>query len=392
MNDQQLIEVIKEIVPEVISLRHLFHKNPEVAFKELRTSRTICEYLNNRGLQYEVMAETAVVSNFIVDSSFPTLAIRAEMDALAVEDGTCCEYSSINKGVSHACGHDGIMAIVLGIAGLLPKLKERLQSNIKFIFQPAEEIGQGAKALIARGVLRNPEVDKVLILHLSNLTPGGLLLQMGFATAATGTLVITVHGRSGHWSRVSEGKNAIYIAAEVVMEIERINQTLTSPQPFIVGAGTMHSGIKSNIIPDLAEIKCTLRACSRDEQYRIYQSIQERIRNIENKNETSIETEFIPGPPSLTNDPKMLEEAMIAGEEIFGPEHVVLADEMPLIGDDAAYYFEEVPGIKLVFCGPLKNDINYPAHNPRFNFDENIMPLAIHKILKLITDGGDSIA
>ena len=385
-------KLIDKIVPEVVSTRRDIHMYPELSFQEHRTSELICDYLGKLGVEYTTVADTGVAGTLLIDESYPTIAVRAEMDALPIQEQSQCDYASQNQGVMHACGHDGVVAIALGLANILSNSKHQLKWNIKFLFQPGEERGSGAKAMIKEGVLKNPTVDRIIVYHLNSRLQMKLGLVRGNATAAVGTLRIKVRGKSSHWSQRERSVDAISVAARIITAIEDFNKTYEPGTHFVVGVGTIAGGTRTSIIADHVEMKCTLRAASGAEQSRILDVLRERLERLALECKAAVAIEFQPGGPPVHNDPVLLELAKSVGEEIFGRENVVVEDTVPLAGDDAGFFFEEIPGVKLSFCAGFSDKENHPLHNPLFDFDEQIIPLALRTLYSLVTKMDSAIA
>lgn len=381
---QSISNLINHITPEIIEIRRDLHRHPELSLQEFRTSRVICEFLENLGIEYRQVAGTGVIATIMNDNSYPTIAVRAEMDALPIEDEKKCEYASRNKGISHACGHDANVAIVLGLASVLAQSRDKLRCNIRLLFEPAEETGQGAKALINGGALRSPDVEQIIIFHLANSSPLGMEIQRHVSTAAISSLKIKVMGKSGHWGDKGKGIDAIMVAAEVVSAISRLNKDYQSELPFIVGIGTISGGIKSNIIADSVELEGTLRAFSIEERNGIFQHLKGTVKEIEYRTKATINLTLSEGIPPIYNHPDLVKLGKAVAEPILGKDNVNITDTLYLVGDNAAFYFSRIQGVRLVFLAGKQNEKNYPIHSPRFDFDEEIMPAAIKILYSLV--------
>ena len=241
-------EISNDLVKEVIKIRRYLHKYPEISEKEYNTCKYIRNYLNNIGIKNNVVGETGAVGTLIKDKDLPTVAIRAEIDALPINEENTFEYKSKNNGVMHACGHDGITAVVLGLAKLLSENKDKLNCNVKFIFEPAEEVGKGAKKLIEEKVLEDPKVDNMIIFHFANSDTIGMEIQKDISTATIGRVSINILGKSSHWGDAKEGIDAISISGKVLNIIDKMNNSLKDKGPFILGIGMINGGVKNNII------------------------------------------------------------------------------------------------------------------------------------------------
>ena len=186
---------IKKVIPEVVKIRRHIHMYPEISEQEYETSKYIKKCLEEIGLEAKIIGDTGVVSMLMNNPEYPTVGLRAEMDALPIEEETNLEFKSKNKGVMHACSHDGIVATALGVTRLLYEHKDELKCNVKFIFEPAEEVGKGAKKLIAEKILENPKVDKMVIFHYANSEPIGMEIQKSVSTATLGRVGIEIIGK-----------------------------------------------------------------------------------------------------------------------------------------------------------------------------------------------------
>lgn len=384
MHDNYTDELIRNIVTEVIKLRRQLHSFPELSFKEFRTSQTICEFLKNVGIKYKKIAGTGVVATIMNSKEFPTIAVRAEMDALPIQDEKSCEYASKNNGVMHACGHDGVVAITLGLAKILYENKKSLKCNIKFLFEPAEEIGQGAEALIQEGALKNPKVDRIIIFHLANSASLGMEIQKSVSTAEISSLHIKVEGKSSHWGEYDKGIDAIYAASRVICVIHELNNTYKPKMPIVIGVGTINGGAKNNIIAENVEMRGTLRTFCDEDRNGVIQYLEEKLTAIENETGASIDLNTIPRIPSVYNDPELVELGTAVGEDIFGKENTCVSMNPFLAGDNAGFYFSEVRGVRIVFFAQRDGEVSYPLHNSKFDFNEGIIPLAMKTLYEII--------
>jgi amidohydrolase len=369
---------------EAIEIKRHLHMFPELSLKEFKTSQFICDFLDKQGIKYEKVADTGVLAVIMKDEKLPTVAIRAEMDALPIQEENIYTYASKNKDVMHACGHDGIVAIAMELARILNENRSELKCNIKFIFEPAEEIGKGAKAMIKGGALRNPDVDKILIFHLGNSLPIGMEIQDGPSAAEICKLNIKIRGKSSHWAERNNGIDAIHAAGRVICAINDINQIYKSRAPFVVGIGTVNGGLKTNIIAEYVEMNGTLRTFDKYDRNNIWNLLRETQRKIQLDTKALIEINSTPSIPSIYNDHELVLIGESAGKYVFGKQNVYTAGPPYLAGDNAAFYFNEVKGLRITFFGTNKGENNYPLHNSRFDFDEGIIPPAIETLSRII--------
>ena len=376
-------EISNDLVKEVIKIRRYLHKYPEISEKEYNTCKYIRNYLNNIGINNKVIGKTGVVGTLIKDEDFPTVAIRAEIDALPINEENTFEYKSKNNGVMHACGHDGITAVVLGLAKLLSENKDKLSCNVKFIFEPAEEVGKGAKKLIEEKVLENPKVDNMIIFHFANSDTIGMEIQKDISTATIGRVSINILGKSSHWGDAKEGIDAISISGKVLNIIDKMNNSLKDKGPFILGIGMINGGVKNNIMADSVRLEGTLRAVGDDKFNYLLDYLEEKMKILSEESDAKIEVNLESKLPSVVNDYNLVQIGRKIGEDIF-KERFVLGEKVYLAGDNAAYYFQKTPGIRMVFFAKKENEINYPLHNSKFDFNEDIFYYALSTIYQMV--------
>lgn len=374
---------IASIASDVIKIRKYLHMYPELSGEEYKTSKYIKDMLDSSGIPSEIIGATGVIGTISVDKSYPTIAVRAEIDALPITEQTGVDFRSRNQGVMHACGHDGIAATALGLANLLNSHKEILKCNMRFLFEPAEETGQGAKTLIKAKALENPKVDKIIVFHYTNSLPIGMEIQSGISTAMIGKILITIKGKSSHWGERKNGIDAISVSAKVISAIDSINDSYPCQLPFVIGIGTIHGGVRNNIMADSVEMEGTLRAFQVDEFHTIYDCLRSKMEQIASETHAEVTVSLLSQIPAICNSPDLVEIGMNAGKEIFG-DQCVLGNQPYLAGDNAAYYFQLVKGLRIVFFAKKHGDENYPLHNPKFNFDDDIFPYAIATLYNLI--------
>lgn len=376
-------EINNDLVKEVIKIRRYLHKYPEISEKEYNTCKYIRNYLNNIGIKNNVVGETGAVGTLIKDKDLPTVAIRAEIDALPINEENTFEYKSKNNGVMHACGHDGITAVVLGLAKLLSENKDKLNCNVKFIFEPAEEVGKGAKKLIEEKVLEDPKVDNMIIFHFANSDTIGMEIQKDISTATIGRVSINILGKSSHWGDAKEGIDAISISGKVLNIIDKMNNSLKDKGPFILGIGMINGGVKNNIMADSVRLEGTLRAVGDDKFNYLLNYLKEKMKILSEESGATIEVNLESKLPSVVNDYNLVQIGRKIGEDIF-KERFVLGEKVYLAGDNAAYYFQKTPGIRMVFFAKKENEINYPLHNSKFDFNEDIFYYALSTIYQMI--------
>lgn len=374
-----------DIAQEVISIRRQLHRFPELSLNEYKTSEFICNFLEKLGISCRRAANTGVIAVITKGEKLPTIAIRAEIDALPIQEENTFEYSSKNNGVMHACGHDGIIAVALGLAKYFCINKNKLKSNLKFIFEPGEEVGKGAKALISDGALESPKVDKIFIFHFTNSAPSGMEIQESVSTAEICSLKINIKGKSSHWGEQHKGIDAIYAGSEVICAIHKINETYKSLMPKVLGIGMAHGGVKNNIIAESFELGGTLRTFCEEDRNGIIELTREKLKDIEKQTGALIGFNIVPRIPPIVNDSELVKIGTKVGREVFGKNMVVSSNPF-LAGDNAAFYFKEAKGLRVVFFAEKEGEVNYPLHNARFDFNEDILPMALKTLIKLVIE------
>lgn len=371
----------KETVKELFRLRRWLHSHPELSMEEEQTSRFIADYLETFGIPCRIIEKTGVIGTLMAEStdetSLPTIAIRAEIDGLPICENTGLPFSSVYPGRMHACGHDAITAVVLCLARVLAEHVRELKYNIRFLFEPAEETGEGARYMIENGALEEPRPDAVLIFHFGNQETRSMEIQKSISTAAVGGLQICVKGKASHWSQRAEGIDALYAASRVVTAIHTINETFQTQYPFVLGFGMMNAGTGGNIMAEEAQMRGSLRAFTEADFDAVYEELQKRISEISEETGAKISLEIIRKISPIINDGALAEKGAKIGKELFG-DRFSLGEKPFLVGDNAAFYMQQVPGLRSVFLAGKEGGEVYPVHNPKFDIDEEVMVDALH--------------
>ena len=351
----------KDYQNEIVELRRYFHAHPELSLK----------YLNKNGIVTKRIGECGITA--VIHSGNPgakVVAVRAEMDAIAVKEENDIEYKSLNKEVSHACGHDAIMACALVLAKICNENKSELKNTIKFIFQPAEENGEGTDIMLNGGVMKSPDVDYFIMFHFVNDAPYGMEVQYGSASAAIGKMEVAIKGKSAHWCNSDKGTDAIVASSEFILKLNELNSTYTSDLPFITGIGTINGGSAKNVIASDVYMEGTLRATKPEDYHKLYNIIFEIASQIEEKYNVKIEMDITKEPIApIINDKYLVDTTLECGSKIWN-KNCRLVDKHFLSGDSAAYYFDYAKGVFIVFTAEIEKETNYPIHNGKFNMDE----------------------
>jgi len=283
MLDKELINnKVEEIQEDLVKWRRKIHQNPEIGFQEVDTSNFIAEKLEDFNIPYERVCKTGIVGLIKGGKPGETLAIRADIDALAMEEENNVVYKSKNKQAMHACGHDGHTTILLGTAKVLSEMSENIEGNIKLLFQPAEEGPGGAKPMIEAGVLNDPEVNYMLALHINpDIEKNMVGIKEGKMMAAPDIFEITIKGKGAHGAHPEQGVDPISIGAQIVLGLQHIkSREFNAHRPLVISCGSFQAGSVFNVIPETARIKGTVRTFDDELRHKIKARIIEIVENI----------------------------------------------------------------------------------------------------------------
>ncbi len=378
---------IQAIADKIIATRRDIHQHPEVGFEEKRTAALVAQRLKDLGLEVQTgVGRTGVVGRLIGAAPGPEIAFRADMDALPVQEVNDVPYKSQNDGVMHACGHDGHVAILLGLAEVLSGLQSRLAGNVRFIFQPAEEGAGGARYMIADGCLVG--VDEIYGLHLWNYQPYGQVgIQSGPVLAAADQFEITIRGISGHGATPQGTVDAIVVGSQLIQNLQTIVSRNTDPlERTVVTVGKFNAGTNFNVIAGEALLTGTTRAYTETNRRMIKRRMQEIIAGTAQAFGAEIDLDYEDGYPPTVNSEAETETARKASLAIAG--EAVTAPYLTMGGEDFAYYLQNIPGC-FIFVGssPDKDDpLSIPHHAPYFNIDERAMILGASIFLQICED------
>ncbi len=362
---------------DIVALRRHFRAHPELGTKEFATQAKIIETLTALGLEPVKLSGTGVIAD-IKGGAGRTVALRADIDALPQQDECGQSYASTNPGVSHACGHDGHTAALLGTAMVLTALRDKIPGTVRLLFQPSEEmLPGGALGMIAAGALAG--VDNIVGAHLWPSIPvGKMQISRDRMMASANAFRIAVNGKGGHGSMPHLAVSPILVGTELVAAINAIVGCNTSPlETVALTVGSFQSGEAENTIPEKATIKGTLRCF--DERLRdgIFDRIEKLCRHIGEANGADVALEKVIGYPPLINDDAVADSVIAAGREVLGADGVDVAGPV-LASEDYAFYLQEVPGaFMFVGAGNPEKGCGYPLHHPKFDFDEQALPFLI---------------
>lgn len=375
---------VEKITGQLITWRRDFHRHPETAFEEHRTSSVLRKFLEDRHMPVQVMASTGLRGILKGKPGGKTVALRADIDALPLKEEGNKEYISENPEAAHACGHDGHMAILMGAIELLCRRKEAFQGDVVFLFQPSEErIPGGAKRMMEEGALEG--VDAIFGLHLWQLLATGVVgLTKGAMMAQPDKFTIRVRGKGGHGSMPHQTVDPILVASQLVVNIQSIASRNVDPlKPVVVSLGTIEGGTIYNIIPEDVVLTGTVRSFDADVQ----ELSQRRLKEIADATcaayGATADFQYEKGYPPVVNDPDMVDFVAEVAGKIFGRDRVM--EIAPVMGgEDFAYFLQDVPGTFLFFG--MGDGMAYPHHHPAFDIDERALPLATHLMTALVLE------
>lgn len=372
---------ILKLKDEVIDLRRDFHKHPELNFKEKRTAKIVENYLKEIGLEVKTgIAKTGVVGLLRGKANGLTILLRADMDALPLQELNNVPYKSVNNGIMHACGHDGHTAMLLVAAKILSRYKDKIKGNIKFVFQPSEEKSPGgAIKMIQQGVMENPVVDKAFGLHLATMFDTGTIgIKDGVFTAEADEFTITIKGKGGHGAYPHTAIDPVVVASHIVIGLQSIVSREIDPlDSVVVTIGEIHAGDAFNIIPETAILTGTVRSLNKNTAKEVSEKIKRISKNIASAYKTKASLKYIFGYPPIINSKKETEIVENIAKEIVGSQNVFKAP-VSMGGEDMSYFLEKANGsFYWLGAGNKAKGLNKPHHNPYFDFDEEALIIGV---------------
>ncbi len=362
--------------PEIVERRRDLHQHPELAFEEIRTSGIVAAELQALGLEVQTgIGKTGVVALLEGDEDGPTVLVRADMDALPIHEANETDYASTVDGKMHACGHDAHTSIGLAVAKLLSAERSRMKGRVKFVFQPAEEIGQGAKAMVTDGVLQNPRPDVSLGLHLWNRMPvGTVAVASGPFMSAADTWECVITGRGGHGASPHETADPIVAAAQIVTALQTVVSRNVSPiDTAVVTVGYIQGGKAFNVIPPTTHLKGTIRSYRKETKEMVHRRVREICTSIAEAMGCTAEVTITEMTLAVDNDAEVATRVAGVAEELFGAENV-WRDERTMGSEDVSFLMDGTPSCFFwIGSANAERGLNYPHHNPHFDFDEDAL-------------------
>ena len=394
MTDKEIFERVQDAFDWAVALRRRIHQNPELSEHEFETQKTICAALDEIGVEYA--AESTWVVGLIRGARpGPTVALRADIDALPVTEPEGCPFRSKNEGVMHACGHDAHTAILLGAAKVLAGLREELSGNVKLLFQPAEETVGGAERMVKAGVMENPRVDCVYGLHVMPRLPVGTVeTRTGTLNASTDRVEITVRGVSGHGAYPESGADAIVCAAQMVTALQTlVSRNLSPLSSAVLSFGQIEGGRAPNIICDRVTLTGTLRTANADIRAMMKRRISEVAQGVAQAMGCGADVAIRPGYNALVNDANEAARIHRVGARLFGDKHMLEKAEPSMGAEDFSFFNDAAPGAFFhIGCVP-EEEMPAPAlHSAQFHLDERCLAvgMAMHIALALDAMGAQT--
>jgi amidohydrolase len=379
---------IDEIMPGVVADRRHLHMHPEVGYQEVKTAAFIVDRLRSLGID-EIrtgVGKTGVVA--LIRGAQPgfgkVVALRADMDALPILEENEVDYASTTPGTMHACGHDAHVSILLATARMLVAHRDDFAGTVKLLFQPAEEGGGGASAMIADGALDDPFPDAVFGLHIWQHTDVGLIeARVGGAMLGADGFKITIHGQGGHGAQPHLCVDPIVVAAQIVTALQTLVARETDPiQPAVVTVGAFHAGDAANVIPDVAELRGSIRFIDEAQRVALHDRMTALVEGIATAMRATADISFRWGVGPTVNDPAMTEIVRAAAAEVVGAEHV-RDGEIRAVSEDMSEFLNRVPGCYF-FLGSrnVERGLSWGHHTAKFDIDESAMALGVETMTR----------
>ncbi len=391
INPDKIRSSIQALQPDLVALRRQIHQQPELGFKEQITAARIASKLTEWGISHQTgIAETGIVATIEgrkASTRFRTLAIRADMDALPIQEANDVPYKSQHPGIMHACGHDGHTSIALITAYYLSQHRDDFAGTVKIIFQPAEEGPGGAKPMIEAGVLKNPEVDAIIGLHLWNNLPLGTIgVRSGALMAAVERFSLTIQGKGGHGAMPHQTVDSIVLASQIVTALQTIVSRNVNPiDSAVVTVGQFNAGTAKNVIADTASLAGTVRYFNPNLADFFHQRIEGIVSGICAAYGATYKLDYVKFYPPVINDQKITELVRSVAVDLVETPLGIVPECQTMGGEDMSFFLEQVPGCYF-FVGSANPDrsLAYPHHHPRFDFDETALATGVEMFIRCV--------
>ncbi|MCM1364875.1 MAG: M20 family metallopeptidase [Faecalibacterium sp.] len=381
MTNEQILQCVDSVFDEAVNIRRFLHENPEIGNREFTTTEYIVSLLEKWNIEVQRPLETGAVGVLSCGEG-KTVVLRADIDALPVEEKTGLPFASKNEGMMHACGHDIHTASLLAAAKILSEHRDELHGTVKFVFQPDEEGFGGAKRLIDAGVLDSPRADKVFGIHIRPELPAGkIAVKYGKSYAASDIFTITVKGKSAHGAQPDEGVNALTAASRIALALEGIVARTTSPtDSAVVSVCTFESGTACNIIPDEAVLTGIIRTLGPQTRSKMKQQLISTAEEIAKATGCTAEVGIRESYPGVVNHDGDVAFVSACARELYGDDNLVVLDEPTMTTEDFGYYLENTDGCFY----HIGAGTPYPLHNGKMSPDEQCIKSAIGMHVELV--------
>jgi amidohydrolase len=382
------IALPQDVLAEVIATRRDLHVHPELGFEEHRTAELVARRLEALGFEVHTgIGKTGVVGVLRGTRPGKTIMLRADMDALPIDEENEVPYRSQSGGTMHACGHDGHVAILLGAARVVMSRRDEVAGTVCFLFQPAEEGKGGARAMVEDGVLERFGIERAYGLHLASAHPAG---QVGFREgpfyASSDSIEITIEGKGGHGASPHLSIDPVYVASQFVVAVQQVVSRQIDPiEPAVVTVGAIHGGTTHNVIPSRVRLLGTVRAFDAGVRDKMAERIERVLRGVCESSGASYTFEYVWRYPVTSNDAEQTRYARALAERVAGPAHV--ADVPRLMGaEDFSFFAERVPACFFTLGSNGGESSAFPHHHARFDIDESALATGVRMMIALALD------
>ena len=380
-SNDNLLDISGEITEEILQFRRTFHKTPELGFQEINTSNLIKNYLKRFGIKnIHSIGKTGIVAVIEGNTLGPTILLRADIDGLPLVEETGLLFSSENENM-HACGHDGHISILLGVARFLINNQIHLKGKVVLVFQPAEEIIQGAKEMIDSDFFRNITIDRVLGLHIWNqIELGKVAVNPDIVFASADSFRITIFGEGGHGALPEATKDPVVIGSSIILMAQTIISRNISPNKMgVLTFGKFNGGSASNIIPEKVTLEGTIRSYDENTRKTIINRLKDLTISTSNSFGGTAKLEIVSGTPAVVNNTSWANEVTNFAARVVGNENVIVADPIS-VGDDMSEFMKLAPGC-YILIGARKDGAG-PHHNPKFDFSEESLEVGLRVMIE----------
>jgi len=393
--EKSIQAITDEIVSELIAIRRDIHAHPELSLQEKRTSGIVANYLQKLGLEVRTgIAETGVLAILRGAKPGPVVGMRADMDALPITEETGLPFASKEKaildgkevGIMHSCGHDIHTTVLLGVAHVLSRLKQELPGAVLFVAQPAEEMGDGANEMLKAGLFKDIRPEAMFAYHVDDTIKAGIIKYTpGYSGANCDGFHLIIKSEGCHGADPSLCVDPIVVGAQIVVALQvLVSREIDVHHDTVITIGSFHAGTASNIIPEQAELKATIRTYGEDQRKLVKEKVERLMTNICEAAGARFELDYYFGTPALYQNPELMKEVIPVVERVLGGEKYVLQDVPGMGGEDFSYFAREIPSVMLGL-GIIPKDVDKTSvHSPTFVADEESIPVGVKVMSSVI--------